>query len=245
MVIGETMAGTFWPGESPLGHCVSPHAKTTPCYTVVGIAQDVHGFRRLEDTGVQFYLPITQMPNERTLPNALMVRAGTMAATSVATMVRAEMASAFPGASISSRDAASALAPELRPWRLGAQLFAALGLLALVVAAIGVYSVVAFAARRRTHEMGVRMALGARTPALVRMIVAQSAGVIGIGIALGAAGALAAGRFASTLLHGVSPRDPLSMGAAAATLLAVGVIASLGPALRSSRVDPMVVLRHE
>jgi predicted permease len=245
MVIGETMAGTFWPGESPLGHCVSPHAKTTPCYTVVGIAQDVHGFRRLEDTGVQFYLPITQMPNERTLPNALMVRAGTMTARSVAKMLRAEMASAFPGASISSRDAASALAPELRPWRLGAQLFAALGLLALVVAASGVYSVVAFAARRRTHEMGVRMALGARTPALVRMIVAQSTGVVGIGIALGAVGALAAGRFASALLHGVSPRDPLSMGAAAATLLAVGVMASLGPALRSSRVDPMVVLRHE
>jgi ABC-type antimicrobial peptide transport system permease subunit len=93
--------------------------------------------------------------------------------------------------------------------------------------------------------MGVRMALGARTPALVRMIVAQSTGVIGIGIALGAVGAMAAGRFASALLHGVSPRDPLSMGAAAATLLAVGVMASLGPALRSSRVDPMVVLRHE
>lgn len=245
MVIGATMARTFWPGQSPLGKCVSPNAKTTPCYTVVGVAEDVHGFRRLEDTGVQFYLPITQMPNERTLPNALMVRAGAMTASSVAMLVRAEMVSAFPGASITSRDALSALAPELRPWMLGAQLFAALGFLALVVAAIGVYSVVAFAARRRTHEIGVRMALGARAPALMRLVVAQGTGVVGIGIILGALGAILAGRFVSALLHGVSPRDPLSMGAAAVTLLAVGVIASLGPAVRSSRVDPMVVLRHD
>jgi putative ABC transport system permease protein len=245
MVIGETMARTFWPDESPLGKCVSVRDRMTPCYTIVGVAEDVHGFRRLEESNVHFYLPIDQMPSERTLPNALVVRAGTASPKTVSAIVRSELAGALPGARISAQDAESALAPELRPWRLGAQLFAALGALALIVAAIGVYSVVAFTVRQRAHELGVRIALGARTPTLLRMVVGHGAAVVGIGVAVGTVGAAATGRFVSALLYGVKPGDPLSIILSAITLLVVGVIATLGPAIRSSRVDPAVVLRHD
>lgn len=242
MVIGETMARTFWPDESPLGKCVSVRDRTTPCHTIVGVAEDVHGFWRLEENNVHFYLPILQT---RSMPNALVVRAGTASPKTVAAIVRSELAGALPGANILARDAETALAPELRPWRLGAQLFAALGGLALVVAAIGVYSVVAFMVRQRAHEIGVRVALGARTPTILRLVVGHGAAVVAIGVVAGTVGAVAAGRFVSALLYGVTPGDPLSIAFSAITLLVVGVGATLGPAIRSSRVDPAVVLRHE
>ncbi|HEX9565700.1 MAG TPA: ABC transporter permease, partial [Gemmatimonadaceae bacterium] len=245
MVVGATMARTLWPDESPIGKCVSPRSKETPCYSVIGVAQDVHGFRRLEESGIRFYIPFSQTPSPRTLPSVLVIRTASTSPTIVAQIARTELAAALPGASITSRAAESMLSGELRPWQLGAALFAALGLLALTVAAIGVYSVVAFVVRQRSRELGVRIALGAQAPALVRMVVVQGASVVMVGIIVGTLGALVAGRLVSALLYGVTPRDPLSMMAAGVTLLVVGIIACLGPALRSTRTDPVVVLKSE
>jgi predicted permease len=245
MVIGETMARLLWPDRDPLGECISIRSAGTPCHTIIGIAKDVRGFHRLEETAVRFYVPFSQVPNESTLPSVLLVRAGSAPPSTVAAMVRRELSRALPGASITARTAEDVLAAELRPWRLGALLFGSMALLALLVASIGVYSAVAFSIRQRTRELGIRIALGARAPMLMRMVLAEGVGVVTVGIVVGGLGALAAGRLVAALLYGVTPADLQSLIAAAAMLLVVGVLATLGPALRSTKANPVLVLRSD
>ncbi len=137
------------------------------------------------------------------------------------------------------------LAPQYRQWRLGAGLFTALGLLALVVAAFGIYSALAYAFSQRTHEIGVRMALGARAADVLEMVLAEGLRLVVIGVVVGCALALAAGRLVASLLYDTSPHDPLVMAAVALVLLATAAAAALLPAWRAARVDPVGALRSE
>jgi putative ABC transport system permease protein len=139
----------------------------------------------------------------------------------------------------------STLDPVLRPWRLGAAMFTIFGALALVVAAIGLYGVIAYSVAQRLHEMGIRVALGAKTGDLLRLIVGEGIRVALLGIVLGAAGAFAAGKLIASLLFGVPSHDPLTFGIVAIVLLLVATLASLVPAWRASRVDPNLALRAE
>ena len=113
------------------------------------------------------------------------------------------------------------------------------------MAAIGVYSSVSYAVAQRAHEFGVRSALGARTPDIVRQVLGTSLRPVVIGVTLGASLALLGGRFISTLLYGIEPGNPGVMMAVAAILLAIAAAAALGPAWRASRVDPVTVLRTD
>jgi ABC-type antimicrobial peptide transport system permease subunit len=124
-------------------------------------------------------------------------------------------------------------------------LFGALGLLALLVAAVGLYSVVSFDTRQRTRELGIRKALGASSKTLLRTALGSVVRVTAIGIAVGVVGALIGGRFVTALVYGVSPRDTTSMVFAGLTLMAVAVLASLAPAIRSARVDPVIAMRAD
>jgi putative ABC transport system permease protein len=124
-------------------------------------------------------------------------------------------------------------------------LFTVFGLLALVLAAIGLYSVIAYNVAQRTHEMGVRVALGAGMRDLVRLVLTEGVVLAGAGVALGTAIALIVGRWVAPLLFEESPRDPAVFVCVAATLLAVALLASLAPARRAGRVDPMQALRSE
>jgi ABC-type antimicrobial peptide transport system permease subunit len=133
----------------------------------------------------------------------------------------------------------------MRPWILGARVFAALSALALIVAMIGVYAMAAFEARQRTREIGVRIALGAQATDVVSLLVRQGSRVVAIGVLLGGAAAIAAGRFVESVLFGVSSRDPLSILGASAVLLGVAAVASFVPSWRATRIDPVVVLRDE
>jgi ABC-type antimicrobial peptide transport system permease subunit len=117
--------------------------------------------------------------------------------------------------------------------------------LALTVAGVGVYSVVSFAAQQRSHEMAVRVALGARTPNLIGVIVGRVTVVVTAGVAGGIVVALASGKFIASLLFGVSARDMTATSIAALALLIVALAASMGPAWRASRVDPAIILREE
>ena len=135
--------------------------------------------------------------------------------------------------------------PEVRSWTLGATMFSAFGVLALVIAAVGLYSVVGYDVAQRTAELGVRAALGARTGDLLRLVVGQGARVTLVGVAVGLLAALVATRWIEPLLFDVSPRDPLVLGSVAATLLVIAALASLVPASRAARVDPAVALRAE
>ena len=140
---------------------------------------------------------------------------------------------------------ARALEPQMRPWILGARVFAALSGLALLVAAIGVYAMAAFEARQRTREIGVRIALGARAGDVVALLVKEGSLVVAVGIAVGSIAAIGAGRFVESILFGVSSRDPVSIIGASGVLIAVAAVASFFPSWRATKVDPVSVLRSE
>jgi ABC-type antimicrobial peptide transport system permease subunit len=137
------------------------------------------------------------------------------------------------------------LEPEYRPWRLGATLFTAFGLLALLVAVIGIYSSVSYGVSQRTHEFGVRIALGARMADVLRQVVGEGIRVVAVGVVVGVALALAAGKLVAALLYGVEARDPVTMIGVSVVLLMVAAAAALIPAWRAARVDPVTALRAE
>jgi ABC-type antimicrobial peptide transport system permease subunit len=133
--------------------------------------------------------------------------------------------------------------PEVRPFRLGASLFSALGALALLLAGVGLYAVISFGVARRTREIGVRAALGARAGDLVRLVLGEGVRVTIVGVVVGILLALALGRLVEALLFGASPRDPVVFATAAVALVTVATLASVIPAWRATRVDPMTALR--
>jgi ABC-type antimicrobial peptide transport system permease subunit len=135
--------------------------------------------------------------------------------------------------------------PQARAWTLGATMFSVFGFLALLLAAIGLYSVLAFDVAQRTRELGIRSALGAEKFVLLRSVVIHGASLGLAGIVLGMVVSYVAAPFASDLLFRVSPRDPGVLSAVAVTLLTTSVLASLAPGLRATRVDPMRALRRE
>jgi ABC-type antimicrobial peptide transport system permease subunit len=137
------------------------------------------------------------------------------------------------------------LEPQYRPWRVGAQLFTAFAILALLITAVGVYGVMAYAVSQRTHEMGVRVALGARMEDVLRLVVREGALLLLAGSALGLAAALLLGRFIASFLYGVTPTDAVSLAGAASVMLLAGVAACVIPGWRASRVDPCEALRQD
>lgn len=137
------------------------------------------------------------------------------------------------------------VSPEGRSWRLGATVFSAFGALALVVAALGLYSMLAFEVSQRMHELGVRRALGARLGDLLRLVVGQSVRITAIGGMIGLVVALASGPWIEPLLFRTSVREPSILGVAVGVLVVVGVAAALVPASRAARVNPVTALKAE
>jgi ABC-type antimicrobial peptide transport system permease subunit len=137
------------------------------------------------------------------------------------------------------------LDPQIRPWRLGATLFTLFGGLALLMAAIGLYGVLAYMVAQRRKEIGIRMALGASSGRVVRGVVGEGLAITLAGLALGGLVVLALGRWFEPLLFGITPRDPAVLATVVVTLTAVSVFASLVPAMRATRVDPSFALRTE
>jgi len=241
MVIGESMAKKIWPNQDALGKCVKVDADSLPCSTVVGIAEDV---RRgsLAETEMHYYLPIAQFhPQE----SGLFVRTHGPAEEQ-AEALRRGLQVLMPGTSyVTAVPMSDIIAPEMRSWRLGATMFAIFGALALVLASIGLYSVIAYNVAQRTHEMGVRVALGAQVRDVVSLILREGLRVVLPGVLLGSLIALAAGKWVAPLLFNVSPKDPSVLIAVIATLTLTAVVASLVPALRAARVDPNEALRAD
>ena len=143
------------------------------------------------------------------------------------------------------RTLSSVVGEQTRSWTLGVRMFDAFGGLALLIAAVGLYSIVTFTIAQRRHEFGVRTALGATGANLVRLTVrgAMTPALVGLGVGLGSA--LLAGRFVEPMLFRVSPRDPLVLGTVSGLLLAAAFAAALVPALRVRRIDPMLTLRSD
>lgn len=238
------MARVYWPGQDALGKCLIIGARTDPCSIVVGVVGDVHRMRVIEDPIMQYYRPVST-DNFGSASN-LIIRTSERDIPAVTRIVAQELKRAFPRMSVPRiRTMKSMLEPQFRPWRLGAILFTAFGVLALVVAAIGVYSVVAYAVSQRTHEMGIRIALGARLSDIVGLVLGESSRTVVFGILVGVATAIALSRLVASLLYGISARDPFVIGGAALALLVIGVVASVVPGWRAARVDPSTALRSD
>ena len=234
-----------WGQANPLGKCVKVGKITDPCTTVVGVIEDVRRDGIIENEALLFYLPLAQAPKFARWTGVLIVRATPEAVTAVEREIRSSLLSALPGSRPQMQTFAEKLDPQYRPWRVGASLFTAFGLLALLVAAIGVYSAISYAVMQRSHELGVRMALGAQRSQIGRGVVGSGLRVVGIGVAVGVMTALGLSRLVESLLYGVSARDPVVFVEVAIGLLGVSIVAAAVPAWRATRLDPVRALRAE
>jgi predicted permease len=246
-VVNEEMARRYWPTGSAIGKCIMVGGDTAPCTTIVGVVQNVRQGAvdqpiTREVLRKRYYLPLDQESNPARL--MLFVRATGNAAAVVPSVRRLMegMAPDLPFADVTAFS--TALAPQLRPWRLGATVLGIFGGVALVLAVIGLYGVLAYRVSQRTHELGVRMALGGQQSDVLRLVVGQGLRVTALGVALGAGVALAGGRAIGALLYGVAPSDPLVYIASGVTLLGAAALASYIPARRAALVDPVEALRE-
>ena len=244
-VVSQTFARIVWAGEDPVGRCMLVGGDSVPCTTVVGIARDARRESLTDDAPVmQYYVPLDQDQITSGL-RTLFVRTRGDPREALAA-VRRETQSVSPDLPYPTvQYLVDLVEPEVRPWKLGATLFSIFGGVALALAALGLYSVVAYSVAQRVHEMGVRVALGARGGDLARLVVRETLRVVGLGLALGFMVVLAVGGLVEPLLFRVSPRDPAILVAVAGTLVIVGVLASVGPARRAARVSPAEVLKAE
>jgi predicted permease len=241
IVVGEGMARVLWPGQEALGKCVKVGSDTIPCSTVIGVAEDMR-LRSLEEAReFTYYLPITQYDNppDPQLFVRVRGRAGDQSET-----LRRQLQPLMTGAAyVNVIPLSTLIDPSLQSWRFGATMFVAFGGLALVLAAIGLYSMIAYDVAQRTRELGVRLALGSSVGRVLRLIVTGGLRLVAAGVVAGTVLAFWASRWMEGLMFRQSPRDPLVFAAVALLLLGVSVVASMVPAWRATRVDPNVVLR--
>ncbi|HET7631009.1 MAG TPA: ABC transporter permease [Gemmatimonadaceae bacterium] len=242
MVVSQSMARKLWPHADAIGQCVKMGKETAPCTYVVGVAEDIKNNSLSDDPALYYYVSWEQFaPTE----GGLFVRTRGDAARS-GDVIRKALQAHMPGVSyVTVTPMSDVLGGETQSWRVGATMFLAFGLLALVLAAVGLYSVIAYNVAQRAHELGVRVALGAQVRDVMDLVLRQGMVVAATGVVLGAGIALAASRWVGPLLFDESARDPVVYGAVAIAMLAVAAVASFIPARRAARVDPVVALRTE
>jgi putative ABC transport system permease protein len=249
VVINEQMAARYWPGEDVLGERIRIRGQSEgPWFTVVGIARDIRHNAIVEEPRHEMYFPHAQLA---------LALGGTTAAMNVvvhtdgeplamASSVRAAVRSIdsnLPVASLRTMD--SVVDSALAEPRFTMALLAVFAGVALLLGAVGIYGVLAYTVSRRVHEIGVRMALGARADAIVRMIVSQGIALVGAGVVIGVLVALWATRMLASLLYGVSANDPFVFILVPFVLIITGLAAAWVPARRATKVSPMMALRGE
>jgi putative ABC transport system permease protein len=254
-IVNETMAKQFWPHRDATGQRFSmggsqrpfkskTQGGSSPWVTVVGVVRDarVNGF--LAPPGSYFYVPQTQnyksthvlQVRTRVPPQSLKVP--------VETLVR-ELDPNLPVFDVMTMEQAVAGGNGYFLFKLGAGFAASLGALGLLLAVVGVYGVVSYGAGQRQHEIGIRLALGARPNSVLVLVIRQAVALVGAGVAIGALAALGVSRILVSLLVGVTSYDPLTFVSVSGLMLAVALLACYIPARRATKVDPLVALRHE
>jgi predicted permease len=241
-IVSDLMARTLWPNQEVLGKCFRISKADAPCARIVGIVPVLHRQNVREDPAMQYYIPLGQEAGIS--GTAILVRAKhdvTETQRDLETLFRSR-----PDIVRAQTDPLmSTIDPEFRPWQLGASMFGAFGVLAVIVAAIGLYSLIAYQVADKTREIGVRIALGATGGRIVRHIVASGMATTLIGIALGVVAVMATGRFIEPLLfdeRAVNSGILLGVGSA---LVVFAAIASMVPAFRATRIDPIRALRAD
>jgi predicted permease len=244
-IVSRGFAKQFFPGQNPIGQSVDLGWSVDGNRrggTIVGVVGDVKQVALDRASPATLYLPFAQAPR----PALRLVLQTDVPPASVAAAARraiAETDRELPVFGL--RTLEEHVATSVAAQRFYASLVTLFAAVALVLAAIGLYGIIAYAVSQRSHELGVRLALGAGAERITRMVVGEGLALAAAGAAIGIVSALAAGSLLTTLLFGVSPRDPITLGGVAALLLAVAVLASWVPARRAARVDPLLAMRGE
>jgi putative ABC transport system permease protein len=243
-IINQTMAERFWPNQDPLGKRFSTDQTRGVLWQVVGVAQNGKYSLLGEDPQPYFYVPLAQQfVSMRVLQIRTAVQPESLAL-SVQQVVK-QLDPGLPIFSIRTMEDSLAGANGFLLFRIGALLASCIGGMGLALATIGVYGVVAFAANQRTREIGIRIALGANRPEVLKLVLRQGVWMVLSGAAVGMLGTFAISRGVANVLIGVSATDPLTFVSATFLLVAVALYACLVPARRAMRVDPLVALRYE
>ena len=241
-IISRSLAERLYPGIDPVGHRISNNVTSeTPVWReIVGVVDDMHGDGLINDPPKTLYMPSAQWVNSS---QTMLVR-GAVPVLTLVPAVRRAIAGIDPLLAISGVSTMDdAIASSLATTRFTTWLLTILGLTGLVLAAVGVYGVIAYFVTQRTHEIGVRIALGASASAVQWMVVREAVVIGAIGVGAGLAASFFAARLVGSMLYGISSRDPQTFGAVGIVLLGVGVAASYLPARRATRVDPLEALR--
>lgn len=245
VLVNETMARTFWPGQSALGHRVSPSGGPETWYTVVGVLADMKNAGLDKPTGTELFFPFRQLDQgpARTLTLVLHTAGDPETLITPVRNVIRSLDSALPLASIRTMDNIVAEANS-RP-RFLSVLLSFFTTIAVILAAIGVYGVIAYSVERRTSEFGIRMALGAGAPAILRMVLQQAVWLGGAGIVIGFLASIAVSRMIRSLFFNAERFDASTFALMTIGLLVVTLLASYAPARRATKIDPATALRYE
>jgi putative ABC transport system permease protein len=242
VIINQEFQRRHWPDENPLGKRIRFGGPDDPPLTIVGIAADVKESGLNADTEAGLYVPYVRWPVPQM---TLVLRTGTeplsMAAAASASVRQIDAEQAVSG--ISTLE--NLLSETVAQPRFNTGLLAFFALLALLLSAVGIYGVMAYAVAQRTQEIGVRMALGAQPREVVRLVVGQGMKLVAFGLSLGLIAAFGLSRWLKTLLFDVEVTDPLTYAVIVALLAAVALVACYLPARRAMKVDPLIALRHE
>jgi putative ABC transport system permease protein len=243
-IIDETMAKTFWPNEDPLGKRIKRGGRqgTQPWLTIVGVARHVR-YRTLEEPSrVQLYLPHAQSP---TTGMSLAIKTSLDPRT-LSNSVQREVIGVDPEQPVwAIRTMDELMATSVMRRQLIMTLLTVFAGIALMLAAVGIYGVISYWVTQRSHEIGIRVAIGASRLDVLKMVLGQSMSVVLMGVAIGLIGAAALTRLMTTLLYNVSATDAATFAGYSAALILVGLLASYVPARRATRIDPVTMLRQQ
>jgi putative ABC transport system permease protein len=243
VIINERMARQNWPNENPIGQRIKIRYGTEKFVSeIVGVVSNIHHFGLDKDENPEFYMPIYQNPEWFMY---LVVRTPTnpIALANEIRKVVAKFDKDQPVANVKTME--TILAESVAPRKLSMSLMLVFAGIALMLASIGVYSVIAYSVAQRTHEVGIRMALGAQTSNVLKMILLQGISPVLVGIVIGLGGAWALTRWMQSMLFHVSTTDPLIFIIVPLLLVLIAALASYFPARRAAKVDPVIALRYE
>ena len=249
VIVSENLARRYWPGEDPIGKRLKYGIGTEarPWLTIVGVVADAKSLSMESEPMMHSYEPLDQLAegfsNVRALSFMVRTAADPAAITDAARQAVASLDPTLPLSHL--RTMQDVVKESLQPRRFDTLLVGLFAVLAVFLAVLGIYGVIAFAVAQRTQEIGIRMALGARRGDVLLLFLREGAALALIGIALGSAAALFLSRYIATLLYGVKPTDALTLAAAGALLAATALAATYLPAVRAIRLDPMLALRHQ
>ncbi|HKG12765.1 MAG TPA: ABC transporter permease, partial [Pyrinomonadaceae bacterium] len=241
-LVGEALARKFFAGENPVGRRIVPD-ESVPPLEIVGVVGDARRTSLASEAEPEFYVPFGQAAQRRM---NLVVRTGAGDPLALASSLRGAVAELDKDQLIwQTRTLDHLVSASVASRRFNMTLLGLFAGVAMLLAALGLYGVMAYSVTRRTHEIGVRMALGARGGDVLRMVVGQGMRLAALGVAIGLAAAFAVTRVLASLLYGVTTTDPLTYAGLAALLASVAFLASYLPARRATKVDPMEALRYE